>query len=86
MFYVYVLKSDDNQYVGSTNNLKRRLAEHNAGQNISTKPFLPWDLIFYEAYISEDDAYRRERYLKTTQGRRSLKLMLRDYIESLSNN
>ncbi|HMR73355.1 MAG TPA: GIY-YIG nuclease family protein [Candidatus Saccharibacteria bacterium] len=83
MFYVYVLKSGTHRYVGSTNNLKRRFEEHNAGQNMSTKAYLPWEIIFYEAYISQEDALRREKYLKTSQGRRSLNLMLRNYLESL---
>lgn len=82
MFYVYLLQSKDRLYVGSTNDLKRRLKEHNAGQNISTKPYLPWTLIFYEAYMVQSDALRRENYLKSTQGRRTLKLMLRDYFAS----
>ena len=39
-------------------------------------------LIFYEAYLSENDARRRELYLKTTKGKRTLKLMLEDYFKS----
>lgn len=50
---------------------------------MSTKAYLPWEIIFYEAYISQEDALRREKYLKTSQGRRSLNLMLRNYLESL---
>ena len=79
MYYVYVLQSKDRFYVGSTNNLKRRFKEHNDGQNISTKPYVPWVLIFYEAHTVKEDALRREGYLKTTQGRRSLRRMLRIY-------
>lgn len=79
MFYVYVLRSNERQYVGCTNDLRRRFEEHNTGQSRATKLYLPWGLIFYEAYISQEDALRREKYLKTTQGRRALKLMLRSY-------
>jgi putative endonuclease len=57
------------------------MIEHNAGQNALTKPYRPWDLIFYEAYTKQSDASRREKYLKTTQGHLALKRMLKDYFE-----
>jgi len=66
MFYVYLLKSrkDNNLYLGSTNDLKRRFKEHNLGLVTSTKFRAPFDLIYYEAYKSENDARRREQNLK----------------------
>lgn len=74
MFYVYVLMSSQNGqlYIGRTNDLKKRVKEHNQGLNTSTKPFTPWKLIYYEASIKQTDSIRRERYLKTTQGNRLL--------------
>ena len=83
MFYVYVLQSEvkDRLYVEKTAGLKRRVLEHNAGQNTSTKPYKPWRLILYEAYIKQSDASRREKYLKTTQGKQALKRMLSDHFE-----
>jgi putative endonuclease len=80
MFYVYILRSDTHFYVGYTSNLKNRILEHNAGQNISTKRYVPWELIFYEAYISQVDALRREKYFKTTQGRQAIRRMLKQYL------
>jgi len=70
MFYVYILKShkDENLYIGYTNNLKRRLAEHNSGLNRSTKPRRPLDLVYYEAYRSPADAEQREFRLKHSAG------------------
>ena len=70
MFYIYVLESlkNKNLYFGYTSDLKKRLKEHNSGKNFSTKPFMPWNLIYYEACIEEDDATRREKYLKTMWG------------------
>lgn len=87
MFYVYVLESvgSGDLYIGSTNDLKSRLIEHNRGLNFSTKRYIPWDLIYYEACLSESDARRRERYFKTTQGRRLLKRRLKDYFFSKKN-
>jgi putative endonuclease len=81
MFYTYVLHSNkfDEIYIGYTSDLKRRLVEHNQGLNISTKRYRPWRVIYYEACMEEQDARRREGYLKTTQGRRLLKRRLKEY-------
>lgn len=81
MFYVYCLESEKNDklYFGYTNNLKRRLKEHNQGLNFSTKGGIPWKVIYYEGCIDKDDAERREKYFKTTQGNRMFKLRLKEY-------
>ena len=62
MFYVYILKSQKNHelYIGSTNNLEKRLAEHNSGKSGYTKRYMPYELIYYEAYKAEPDARKRE--------------------------
>lgn len=80
MFYVYILQSDSHIYIGFTSDLKRRVNQHNAGRNRSTKRYLPWLLIFYEAYLNEDDAKRRESYFKTSQGRQALRRMLKNQL------
>jgi len=66
MYYVYVLKSEKKGfiYVGSTNDLKRRLFEHNNGNVRSTKFYMPLRLVYYEAYLEEKDALEREYRLK----------------------
>ena len=58
MFYVYVLRNKINQelYYGYTADLERRFNEHNKIDN--------WKLVYYEAYLAEDDARKRERHLK----------------------
>lgn len=83
MYYVYVLKSEKDRklYIGYTINLRKRLKEHEYGENISTKHRRPFTLIFYEAYLCKDDASRRERYFKTTKGKVTLKQMLKTYFE-----
>lgn len=80
-FYVYALESlkDFDRYTGFTTNLRRRLEEHNNGRSFSTKFRLPFKLIYFEGCLNEDDAKRRESYLKTTQGRRFLGLRLIEY-------
>lgn len=66
MYYFYVLKStkDGNLYKGFTNNLKRRLDEHNTGLSKSTKGRRPFRLVYYEAFASRIDAKRREKQMK----------------------
>jgi len=66
MFYVYVIKSkkDDKLYIGFTNDLRKRLVQHNQGLNKSTKHRITFVLVYYEAYFSEKDARIRERKLK----------------------
>ncbi|MDP3954260.1 MAG: GIY-YIG nuclease family protein [bacterium] len=66
MYYVYIIKSkkDGDFYLGSTNDLKRRFAEHNSGKVFSTKHRKPFDLVYYEAYKAEKDARNREQNLK----------------------
>lgn len=78
--YVYLLRSTitGGFYIGFTSKLKKRLAEHNNGLSPSTKPYRPWELLYYEAHKDEADARRRERYLKTTAGDQALRRMLRE--------
>jgi len=66
-------------YIGYTKDLKQRFKRHNSGGDSYTKKHMPWQLIHYEAYRNEDDAKRREKYLKTSQGSRLLKRMLKEY-------
>lgn len=79
MFYVYLLENERGElYTGYSTDLKRRLLEHNHGRNTSTKNRM-WKCIYYEGCIAEEDARRRERYFKTTDGRRALKIRLRSF-------
>ena len=66
MFFVYILKSkkDKNLYIGYTNDLRKRLKEHNLGLVESTKTRKPLYLVYYEAYTSQQDATKREHNLK----------------------
>lgn len=67
MWYVYVLQSLKNMewfYKGSTNDLKRRFEQHNAGEVQSTKAYMPLRLVYYEAYFSEKAARLRESSIK----------------------
>ena len=80
-FYIYILENqkDNKQYIGYTNNLKRRLEEHKKGLNFSTKFRQPFKLIYFEGCLREKDAKRREKYLKSTQGRKFINLRLLEH-------
>ena len=82
-YYVYVLISskDNGRYIGYTNNLRKRLEEHNKGKNFSTKFRAPFSLVYYEACINQDDAKQREKYLKSTTGRRFITKRIKNYLD-----
>ncbi len=75
MFFVYAIKSRERNYiyVGLTNNVDRRLKEHNNYENRSTKAYAPFDLIFIEAFETRIDARKKELYLKSGEGKEYLK-------------
>ena len=82
MYYLYVLfLGNGNLYKGITTNLKRRIKEHKYGKVKSTRNKKPINLIYYEAYLLESDSQRREKFLKTTEGRRFLRQQLRDVLK-----
>jgi putative endonuclease len=72
MYFVYVLKSKSarKSYVGYTEDLDRRIIQHNSGHNLFSKRFMPWEIVYTEKYDNIVDAIAREKYLKTTSGRR----------------
>jgi len=78
MFYTYVLKSlkDDKLYIGFSENLKKRLNEHNKGLVEATKPRRPLTLVYYEVCLNKEKAIEREKSLKTGFGRAYLKRRL----------
>lgn len=85
MFYTYVLqsKTSGKLYAGFSANLRNRVKKHLAKGVYTTKRMGEVELIFYEAFKSRWDAQRREKYLKTTKGKRMLKLMLRESLVAI---
>ncbi len=83
--YVYILRSlhVDKFYVGCTNDLKKRLREHNLGKSFATKPRIPFQLVYYEAFPHRLDAETRERFFKTGWGRQYIQRALRHYLSSV---
>jgi predicted GIY-YIG superfamily endonuclease len=71
MRVVYLLRSvpdPERRYIGSTDNVRRRLIEHNAGQSVHTSKFRPWRLVAAIAFQNDDRALEFERYLKSGSG------------------
>ncbi|OGL65315.1 hypothetical protein A3B21_02415 [Candidatus Uhrbacteria bacterium RIFCSPLOWO2_01_FULL_47_24] len=82
MHYVYILLLSNKQlYTGRTDDLRRRFQEHKDGKVAATRYRRPLKLVFYETFLSKEDAIRRERYLKTSKGKSTLKMMLRDSLK-----
>lgn len=77
VYVVYILRNKTKgfQYVGMTNNLARRLAEHNAGYSYTTKKYTPFEVVYTEEYPDRLSTRHREKYLKSGSGR--------EYIQSL---
>lgn len=85
MHIVYVLENqnDKSWYVGQTDNLKRRITEHNSSIGGRTTRIKggPWKLMYAEAYCDKRDALGRERFLKGGSGRKYLDKQLKNYLE-----
>lgn len=84
MHYVYVLLSlkDNRFYTGYTEDMKQRMEEHRLGKVSSTRNRRPLEVVYYEACLNQADALHRERYLKTTWGKRYLRSRLKSYLQS----
>jgi len=82
--YVYILISlkDNNYYTGYTSNLNKRLMLHNDGKVVSTKNRRPLKLLYWEGCLNREDATRREKYLKSGNGKIYLKNRMRNYLEN----
>ena len=85
MCYTYVLRSDHDQrfYTGTTRDLRTRIELYSDGKVRSTAHRRPLALVYYEACLNRDDAFRRERFLKTGKGKRFLRNRLGSYLTSL---
>lgn len=77
-YYVYILLSlkDDNFYIGFTEDLRRRIQEHRNNKVKSTKHRKPMKLVCCETYINKTDALKREKFLKSSDGKKDLKKRL----------
>jgi putative endonuclease len=82
MYYVYVIRSevDKKFYTGFSEDVFKRLEQHNSGLVTSTKRRVPFRLVYYEASVNINDAMHREKYLKTTYGKRYIKTRIKNFL------
>jgi len=80
MFYVYILYSDklNKKYIGSTFDLRSRIAQHNNKKSKFSSRGIPWKIIYYEAFLNKSDALREESFLKTGKGRERMKYLFKN--------
>jgi putative endonuclease len=80
--YIYVLKSekDGHFYTGYTKDIKARIKKHNDGSVPSTRNRIPLTLVYWEGCICQKDATKREKYLKSTWGKRYIKNRINNYL------
>jgi putative endonuclease len=78
MYFAYVIKSinHDYYYKGHTQDIEKRLLQHNSGLTESIRPYIPFRLVYIESFNIEEDAIKREKYFKSSAGRRFLKKQL----------
>ncbi len=83
MHYVYVLRGikDGDLYVGRTHDLRKRLKMHNLRRVHATKRRVPLELIYYEAFVNQQDAFSREKWFKTGWGHNQLYKILFNYLK-----
>jgi putative endonuclease len=83
MYFVYALSSIERNYiyVGLTDSVERRFSEHNSGKNKTTKPYLPFKIIFVEGCENRIEARKLEKYYKSGVGKEKLKV-IRDQLNS----
>jgi putative endonuclease len=83
-FTLYILKSckKNRYYVGHTNDLERRINEHNSGQTKSTKPYLPWKIVFRKEYENKSDAYFAEMFIKKKKSRSFIEKLISGELDS----
>ena len=85
MYFVYILFSisSGKTYVGFTNNIERRLQEHNFTESTGfTLRYRPWTLIRTEEYATKQEAMKREKFLKTGRGRDQIKKYVSNYLDN----
>lgn len=85
MYTVYILLSLNKAktYTGVTSDLLRRLEEHNQGKVTFSKKYRPYKVLHSESFETAKDAYAKEKYYKTTSGRRKIKIIFNE--QSLNN-
>ena len=82
MVYIYAIYSKKTKriYVGQTENIERRLKEHNNGLTKSIKFYIPWNLFYYEKTKDRKEARKKELYYKSGCGKEKLRVILKEFL------
>ena len=84
MHFVYILRSENNRYyIGASDNVSKRLNYHNSGRVKSTKPYMPWSLIYTEKYNTLSEARKRESQIKNWRSRLAVERLINTALSSI---
>ena len=80
MYYTYIIQSQKNGrfYIGSCQDIDKRIERHNAGATPSTKPGRPWKLVYSETYETNSEALKREREIKSKKSRKYIEFLVQN--------
>lgn len=79
MFFTYIIKSEKSgrYYIGSTKDLESRLKRHNTGEMKSTKPFIPYKVVYCEKFETLTEARIRESEIKRRKSRKYIEFLIK---------
>lgn len=82
MFSTYILQSEQNgrYYIGQTDNIVKRLRQHNSGDSFSTRPYMPWTLVYEKRFTERIEAVQFERFIKKQKSRKFIEKLIAQYI------
>ena len=85
LFYTYILFSEklNKYYVGSTNDLARRLSDHNRGKTAFTKTGMPWIMQYAESFGTRKDAVSREMEIKKRKDRSYIERLIKLPVQNI---
>ena len=80
-FYTYILYSKklNKFYIGSTDDVNKRLAEHNRGKTTFTRTWFPWELVYKETFETRSDAFKHERYIKAQKSSKYIRGLIEKF-------
>ena len=78
VYFAYIIRSINHDYFykGHCKDLQKRLAQHNSGMTVSIRPYIPFEIVYFEEFETEAEAVKREKYFKTSRGREFLRKTL----------
>jgi len=78
MYFAYVIKSKVHNYFykGHCKDLQKRLSQHNSGMTVSIRPYMPFEIVYFEEFETEKESIEREKFFKTSRGREFIRKIL----------